>query len=229
MRWEQSFCYVVWLDLFMLKVYVGTIESFRDPKFFSAGLSRLREERQKRILSFHSPDDRCRGLVAGLLLRRALYDAGISYERAIFAEAEGGKPYLCDSSLFFNLSHAGECAICAVSHQEVGADVESLTRFAGEAVRIQRLAEKIMTETEMQDWKRESSGESLVRLWTKKESYVKLSGAGLRCDFGKIETKSAAFYQGRELLEQYYGCVCTKEPEDAAEWIVIDNLEAEYV
>ncbi len=213
----------------MLKVYVGTIVPFRNPEIFSAGLSRLKEERQKRILSFRSPDDRSRGLVAGLLLRRALHDAGISYERAVFAEAEGGKPYLCDSSLFFNLSHAGECAICAVSHQEVGADVESLIRFADDTVRMQRLAEKIMSETEMHDWKRASSGEHLVRLWTKKESYVKLTGDGLRCDFGQIETDSAAFYQGRKLLEQYYGCVCTREPEDAAEWIVIDNLEAEYV
>lgn len=91
---------------------------------------------------------------------------------------KNGKPYLKDLPFFFNLSHSGEYVFCVLSDREVGADIQlcnsvdygRLTgRFfsAGE----QRALESCVEENEHQ--------QLFFRLWTRKEAYGKLTGAGL--------------------------------------------------
>jgi 4'-phosphopantetheinyl transferase len=194
----------------MLKVYLKNIAPLRDEAVFEEKMKLVRAERQEKIRAFRAVDDRCRGLAAGLALREALEQEGISYRDASFSYGASGKPYLCGRELCFSLSHAGELAVCVLSDCEVGADIEQLSRFDGREAQMERIARKVMTEEERQLWQKNPSGEALVRLWTKKESYAKHIGAGLSCDFATIDTIRGASYAHPAVPEGYFLSVCTE-------------------
>jgi 4'-phosphopantetheinyl transferase len=193
----------------MLKVYLADIGPLREKALFEEKLKLIRGERRERLLRYHASDDRCRGLAAGLLLKKALEQENISYDEAVFICGKNGKPYLQDSAVFFSLSHAGEWAACAICDCEIGIDVERLSRFDGQEQRMGRIAERILTPQELKLWQSARSGEALVRLWTQKESYIKYTGEGLACDLSGIDTLQGLFFQHIEMLRGYDISVCS--------------------
>lgn len=118
------------------------------------------------------------------LLSRALTDL---YGILIAPEAmevhldknEYGKPYLKDyPQIHFNISHAGDMAICAISSQQIGADVEVLKEFHTSIFR------KVFTESEKAFYDQVAVDEKnrrewFFRFWTLKEARIKLAGLGL--------------------------------------------------
>jgi 4'-phosphopantetheinyl transferase len=192
----------------MLKVYQMNIAPLRDEAVYNEKLKLVHPRRREKLGAYRAKDDRCRGLAAGLLLSEALAKEGISYLEESFSYGASGKPYLRDRELCFSLTHAGEMAVCALADSEVGADIEQLSRFAGQEERMERIARRIMTEEEWQIWQKAPSGEALVRLWTKKESYAKYTGAGLSCDFSAIDTIHGAVYQHPQAPEGYMLTIC---------------------
>lgn len=211
----------------MLKIYVADITPLYDTACYRQKMELMHEKRREKILKFRSEGDRCRGLAAGLLLREALLGEGISYDDAVFTLGVSGKPRLSDAAVSFNLSHAGKRAVCAVSDHEVGVDIERLSRFEKAGERVQRIAHKILSARERELWENNSSSEELVRLWTKKESYAKLTGEGIACDFSEIDTAEGAFYQEREVTGGYYVSVCTGLRSDTAQWVTVDLKNCE--
>ena len=101
-----------------------------------------------------------------------------------------GKPFLDDPAatwLRFNLSHTGELALVAVAHgREVGVDVEEIRGGR----RIEGIAERRFTPAEASELRRLSGDERVAafhRLWTRKEAYVKATGAGLVGGLGSFD------------------------------------------
>jgi 4'-phosphopantetheinyl transferase len=194
----------------MLKVYQMDIAPLRDAEVYAEKFKQVRQGRQKKLCSLHAPDDRCRGLAAGLLLAEALEKEGISYRDASFGEGINGKPFLRGHDLFFSLTHTGELAVCVLSDCEVGADIEQLSRFdRADGARLDRIARRIMTEEEGRLWRKDPTGEALVHMWTKKESCAKYTGAGLACDLASIDTIHDAVFVHPAVPEGYDLCVCT--------------------
>jgi phosphopantetheinyl transferase len=65
-----------------------------------------------------------------------------------------------------------------------------------------------MTGEEWQLWQKNPTGEALVRLWTKKESCAKYTGAGLSCDLTTIDTLHGAVFHHPEVPEGYDLSIC---------------------
>ena len=89
--------------------------------------------------------------------------------------APKGKPFFHSMpQCRFNLSHSGPFALCALSDDEVGADIE--------VIRPRRsfLPQKVLSEAEFA-WFRDrgSRWEDFYTLWTLKEARVKYTGTGL--------------------------------------------------
>lgn len=196
----------------MLKLYYANIAPLRDEAYCSQAMELLYAERRERLLQIKSKEERCRGTAAALLLRMALTEEKIPYEGKAFSYGIHGKPEILNQNIHFNISHAGNYAVCAVCNQEVGVDLERLTRLDGRTEQIDRIARRILTEKESRLW--EKSGENasmLLQIWTRKESYAKMLGVGLSMELKDLDTTDGAFYQQMQPDNEHFVSVCTRE------------------
>ena len=149
----------------------------------------LDEQEQDRASRFHFDRDRDRFLIARGLLRHILagyLDADPG--RIRFGYAREGKPFLPEHrDLHFNLSHAADQLVLGVAHGcELGVDIE---RVFSEGVmhevcgtvlsRPERMAFQGLDASQRRDW--------FVRLWTRKEAYIKADGRGMSLPLGRID------------------------------------------
>lgn len=203
------------------EIYFAPTAALLDGRVFEEKLLLVNEQRREKVLCCKQTADRIRTLAAGLLIRYGLEQKGIAYEDADFALDRFGKPYLLSApKLHFNVSHSGEYAACAISHQEIGIDMEGISeRFEGEKgkKRMDRVADRIFSDREKCYLERCSEGERaevFVKLWTRKECYAKAYGEGIRMDFSKIDTlKEDHFFSRR--IGDYWLSVCgrTESPQ----------------
>lgn len=101
------------------------------------------------------------------------------------AKAPEGKPFLkSPQGLFFNLSHSGAYAACAVSDGEVGLDIQQY-RAAVKAAAVDR----VLHEKEKAVYaalEEEERQAFFLECWAAKEAYVKCTGEGLAKSFSSL-------------------------------------------
>lgn len=162
------------------KVYICNMELPEGMKLDIDGLAAgLSGERQNKIRARHYEKDRIQALGAGLLLDYGLRDYGLRERRVSIAYKNNGKPYLRDyADIHFNLSHSGNMVMAVFSDREAGCDVERLQEARmGVARRFFSAGEIGKLEGEMPGPARDRL---FCRLWTLKESYLKVTGEGMR-------------------------------------------------
>lgn len=87
-----------------------------------------------------------------------------------------GKPYIKDLPIHFNISHAGDFVVCAISQTEIGIDIEQVR-----AVDL-KIAKRFFHQSEYEHLLAQQKSNQLdyfYSLWTLKESYIKWLGTGL--------------------------------------------------
>ena len=161
-----------------------------DEGAFSAAYAELPEWRRRKCDVFRFEEDRRRSVAAWQLLWQMLTEKGGKAEDLSVTENEFGKPAFDPSlGIHFNLSHAGERVMAAVDDGPVGCDVERIVPF-DEAV-----ARQCLTDGELAWVKRAQPGldrdRKFIRLWVRKEAYVKAVGRGF-----SIEPKSFSVLLG---------------------------------
>ena len=106
-----------------------------------------------------------------------------------------GKPYFKNSNIYFNYSHSKNYIACAISHYEVGIDIEETTRIISD-----KIAKKYLN-NEKENLKR-------VEMWVKKEAYSKLKGLGIQIEFQNIKlseiTEKSIFITTKDYLCSIY-------------------------
>lgn len=164
----------------MVKLYVADISNLPDPMLHSELLHRLPMDRQQRIHNLKQEKSRKQSIGVGLLLQKVL--ALYHMQDSQVYVGEHGKPMV--EGLEFNLSHSGDLVICVVSDKPVGCDIEKL-REAPKGV-----SERCFSDGEqayLSQFVGEEYDKAFFRLWTMKESYVKMTGEGLRVPFETYE------------------------------------------
>lgn len=134
----------------------------------SSELPKARLEKAVRLLSL---EKRKESAGAGLLLARILPRFSARAEE-VFAD-ERGK--LLHPRLFLSLAHGGGMAVLAVGDRPVGCDVERLSRVREGVLRRFLKEERAFVE----EAGKEAREGAFYRIWTGKESYLKLTGEGL--------------------------------------------------
>lgn len=173
----------------MIKVYIAKVDGLRDEVVFEESYRKVSAQRREKINKLKQTEDKIRSLGAELLLQYALEQDGISEYN--IAHSEKGKPYLQDKSFclqkgqlpYFNLSHAGDYVVCAISNQEIGIDIERMR----DNIKVLNLAKRFFSEEEQQkilDSPEEKRLEVFTKIWTVKESCFKYTGEGLTRDLG---------------------------------------------
>lgn len=202
----------------MVKIYYADISLVEDKQIFDYLFEKMNMQRRTKILRCKNKEDKMRSLLAGYLLRIALEEEGYSYENLEFSMTKEGKPILLSyPGLYFNMSHGGKFAVCALSNQMVGVDIESENRllFQDEKEdRLEKVAERSLTPEEKKIFSKCERAEkkiSFLKYWTRKESYSKAIGKGLGMDFNSINTISIESRYWSDWIEEGYYLSIYKE------------------
>lgn len=147
-----------------------------------AALGEISEQRREQALKFKHELGKRLCVLAYQLLKRGLAEVYGIRENPVFEYNEHGKPMIVGHpEIFFNLSHCKEAAICVVSDQPVGVDVESVRSFNESLVRY------TMNEAEVKEIESaEDQAVAFIRLWTMKESALKLIGTGISNELKQV-------------------------------------------
>ncbi len=159
---------------FVKVFYADVSEYFKEDALLSR-VSGINAARQARIERAKRPETKALLLGSGLIIPTALERV---FGRSDFKTeiSDMGKPYVSDADgVFFNVSHTGKYVLCAVSDVEVGADIEEID----EAETVMPIADRFFTPLERDAISLSPSpAEAFCRLWTLRESYVKMTGNG---------------------------------------------------
>ncbi len=150
-------------------------------------------QQQERMASLHTLSRRREQVLAYAMLCRALQDgfngewqlvrcgaelfpAGVGVERLpLWHIGEHGKPFLANyEGVHFNISHCSRAVAVAVSHCNVGVDVEGSRRYS------EGVLHRSMSHEEQAEIAQSNNPEAaFARLWTRKEAYFKWLGTGI--------------------------------------------------
>jgi 4'-phosphopantetheinyl transferase len=154
------------------------------PRHALAGLRQtLSAAERERCGALHNSTDRERRTVAYAALRQIL--AGAMHMPAASLQIVGepaGKPHLADvdggEELQFNVAHSADLGLIAVGHgAAIGIDVEAVVaRDAVESLIAALTSPEEAAALQIAD---DDLLSAFYRLWTRKEAYVKATGAGL--------------------------------------------------
>lgn len=150
------------------------LSSYSDEKY-EADLRRLPPQRYEKAMTYRFLADRKRCVRAYMLLWEGLAREYGVVCPPVFDFGSHGKPVLRDDpGLHFSLSHSGNAVLCALDCHPVGADIEMIRRKNLEYLL------SVFSDPEQASIARADSPETcFTRLWTRKESYLKLTGEGL--------------------------------------------------
>lgn len=140
-----------------------------------AALQAVSPQRREQALHFRHEEGQRLCLAAYLLLKEALLEQEGIAENPLFEYGEHGKPRIVGHpELHFSLSHCREAAVCVLSRWPVGIDVESVGRYRESVARYAMNDEELrhILQSERQEV-------AFTRLWTMKESLLKLTGEGI--------------------------------------------------
>ena len=102
-----------------------------------------------------------------------------------YIAAPGGKPRLeGHPEIHFNISHCAACAACALGDAPVGIDAEN--RFPWKESLATRICHPLERER-LRKLEPEEQEQWLNRIWSRKESYLKYLGIGIRRDLREFQ------------------------------------------
>ena len=144
----------------------------------SDALADISDQRREQALKFKHELGQRLCVLAYLLLKQGLREEYGITENPVFTYNEHGKPEIVGHpDIHFNMSHCKEAAICVISREPVGVDVESIREYKDS------LARYTMNDNELAEIACASNREAaFIRLWTMKEATSKLVGTGITND-----------------------------------------------
>lgn len=150
-------------------------------------------EKQRGLRAITPRDGRRFTVTRGALRSILAFQLAASPRSLRLGTSADGKPFLVDHpELHFNLSHAGDRFLVAVSRDgPVGVDLEPVPderTLSGTRRRVLSAPESALFDAlaggERREW--------FARLWTRKEAYIKGDGRGLRLDLTLIDVMTRA-------------------------------------
>lgn len=183
------------------KLYTMDTKKLSDEAYFKKCYDRLSAYRKEKTDNCRLLDDKNRSIGAGLLLDKGLGEYGLKEAEVRFAQGENGKPYLLDyPGIHFNLAHSGHMVLAVFADREVGCDIEKI-----KAANL-KLAKRFFCPEEyayLTSLKGEEQNRGFYRLWTLKESFLKVTGKGIRMPLNSFAFDISKENQGILLRQEY--------------------------
>ena len=206
-----------------MKIYYAKVLELTGEEQLEVALRALPDKRLEKIERTKQKKSQLQSISAGLLLEYALCKLELSGKNVTFLEYADGKPYLKEyPNLCYNLSHSGKYVALVVDERPVGIDIEQLRRG------YQKLVKRFFSEEEVRLFDASWDDELFTKLWTRKESYLKATGYGMRMPLDGFSTcedsvqinermyeeminKEDIYYLQSFQIEDYWLSVCRKD------------------
>lgn len=164
----------------------------------------LSEQRKTQMLQFKLDIDRKLCAAAYMLLKQGLQQEYGIMENPVFDYAESGKPFIAGyPDIHFNISHCKQAAICAIDVRPIGVDIEEICSCEDDVKRYILNDEELRCVNESAD-----SEVELMKYWTMKESFLKLTGEGLRNDLKTVFPNDAKYTTVVNSERRYIYSIC---------------------
>lgn len=191
----------------MTEVYVFDRGEELLPEEAAVFLPPWRRERLERLKNAASRQE---SLAAGLLLGYAMDRWHISPWEPVSILPAGKPVFDGRVDLWFSLSHSGRYAVCALSHREVGADVQQM--------RPVNLTMARRLHREERDWlsRQPDPEDGFFRIWTRKEAWVKSVSGDRMLSLSEtdvIHRLPGLHFREWILPGEYRAAVCAREEE----------------
>lgn len=163
----------------MMEIYAVNIAEDLEMSLYEKFISYIDQKKAKKIHRLLNRKDKIRTLIGDILIRSVACDhLQISNEAIQYEYNDYGKPKLKGWHRFhFNVSHSGDWVVAVVDERPSGIDIEQVN-----SIEYMEIAERFFSKQEF-DWLRtqdaDKGPENFYKLWTLKESYIKLIGDGL--------------------------------------------------
>jgi len=187
-------------------LYIINKLELSENNFSESMIPLLSPQRYQKVSKLRSSIGKNASAAVYLLLRFALREVYDINEPVEFEIASKGKPVLKNHPrIHFNLSHSKGVAACVIADFEVGVDVQNIRSVSG------KTAKRVLTAEEYEAFLTSSyPDEYFCKIWTIKESYVKMTGQGLTTELGDLSAeKISNIYAFRG--DDYYCSVCGLE------------------
>ncbi|MCM1252560.1 MAG: 4'-phosphopantetheinyl transferase superfamily protein [Clostridium sp.] len=203
----------------MIKTYIMDVRQLENGNAFSDALQAVSPYRRQKIALLKHKKDKNRSLGAALSLNTALKAYGLEERSMEYDLGKYGKPVLrYYPKLHFSLSHSGDYAICSIGEVPIGNDIEWVR--GGK----ERLAERFFAPEELA-WIRSADSvrqqeERMFRIWTMKESFLKVTGLGMSLplkDFAVLAADDDSISLRQQVDEKTYFMKEYAMPENRVE------------
>jgi len=140
----------------------------------------MEDKRWKNLQHIKADADKKRSMASGYLLDYMCRELQI--DNPVYEYTKRGKPVLRDAECSFNISHSGDYVVLAYhkGQEPIGVDIQNVCPMR------EGIEKRILHEREEMPTGDEKRLRYLNRLWTVKESFVKMTGVGLACDLRTI-------------------------------------------
>lgn len=188
-------------------------------------LSELYPARREAVERFRNKQAAYVSVTAGLLLQEtAERELGLKARELRIGTGQQGKPYIIGCEQFqYNLSHSGEYVVLAYGEERLGVDIEQI-RNKDIAVARRCFTEKeydyVIHGDESCDSEQADVQSRFSRVWTMKESYLKMTGEGISVPLNsfevnphtlRVENTEYQFFVTK--WEAYHIAVCARNVE----------------
>lgn len=195
-----------------MRIYSINVNDISEEQLCSR-FEQMSSERKASVAKMQNEKKRNLRICADALCRKAISEfCGVPAEEICFELSPAGKPYAKDLPIHFSISHSGDIAVCAVSKDEIGIDIEKIRTVNP------RTYERFCTKNEARYISTSENG--FFEIWTLKEAYFKCIGTGLGADIKSVSfsvsgNKIICSQAGFELcfadIEKGYICsICKK-------------------
>lgn len=174
-----------------MKIYISKTCRLQDSEVKQLCLL-LDKDRLQKVSLLKSSRERERSIFAGLLLRYAFLQAGYDLETWQQVEIEKGaygKPYIAGYQEFhYGLSHSGDWVVCAVDGMPVGVDLQEIKPWKISLAKRFYHEEEYNRLLALGETDPDRQTQEFYRMWTAKESAVKLNGRGIGAGISQYVT-----------------------------------------
>ncbi|TCN25189.1 4'-phosphopantetheinyl transferase family protein [Mesobacillus foraminis] len=221
----------------MIEIYKMKLPDFQDLNTVKL-LSYVSAERVEKILRLFKNEDKSRALMSELLIRSIIVKKfAVNNEQILIHRNAYGKPYISLGRDFhYNISHSGEWVLCAISHAEIGIDIEEIRPI--EYMEIAREFFSMKENDLLKGLTGPARLECFFELWTLKEAYIKAVGKGMGislssftmskndsgdyiCELFNYKPQNYQF-QVMKISDSYIGAVCSSLPFKLADITSVD-------